>query len=97
MVECIADFYQRLNNRFRKLDPTELDRPGNNPWMGIEFKELGGLPVSKLYVTNGEQTFEIYKKPPMGGGPYIWQIIQEITAETNPFLDGLIREKFSEL
>ena len=93
----MADFYGRQGDRYRKLDPTELDRPGVVPWMGIVFKELGGIPVSKLYVTNGEQTFEIYKKPPMGGGPYIYQIIQEITAETNPFLDGLIREKFNEL
>ena len=93
----MADFYQQQNDRYRKLAPEELDRPGVKPWMGIEFKELGGLPTSKLYVTNGERTFEIYKKPPMGGGPYLWQTIQEITAETNPFLDGLIREKFSEL
>lgn len=91
------EFYQRNGDRFRKLAPEELERPGCAPWMGIEFKELGGLQVNKLYVTNGDQTFEIYKKPPMGGGPYIWQIIQEITSDNNPFLDGLIREKFNEL
>jgi hypothetical protein len=91
------DFYQRNGDRFRRIDPSELERPGMAPWMGIEFTELGGLSVSKLYATDGDHTFEIYKKPPMGGGPYLWQIIQEITAENNPFLDGLIREKFNEL
>lgn len=93
----MADFYQRLNDRFRRLDHSELERPGVAPWMGIEFQELGGLQVHKLYVTNGDNTFEIYKKPPMGGGPYLWQIIQEITTQTNPFLDSMIREKFNEL
>lgn len=96
----MADFYQRQDqqsSRFRKIAPEEMDRPGVKPWMGIEFQELGGIPTHKLYVTNGEQTFEIYKKPPMGGGPYIYQIVQEITSELHPFLDELIREKFNEL
>jgi hypothetical protein len=93
----MADFYKINGNRFRKLTDEELKSPGVKPWIGIEFTELGGLPIKKLYITDSELTYEVYKAPPISGGAYIYQIVNEITIEENPFLSALIKEKLDSL
>lgn len=94
----MADFYVRKDNRFRRLRAEEVNNmPGLTPWLGIEFKELGGLPVKKLYVTTGDSTYEIFKSPPIGGGPYLYQIVQEVTPNKHPFLHSLIKDEFDKL
>jgi len=93
----MTNFYSRKGNRFRKLDPEEAKLPELKPWLGIEFDEMGGLSVKKLYVTNGEQTYEIIKAPPLGGGPYEYQILVEITSREHPFLSTLIKDEFEKL
>jgi hypothetical protein len=93
----MAKFFEKSGDRFRELDQEEIEKPGVKPWLGIEFKEMGGLSVSKTYVTDGDDTYEVFKAPLLSGGPYAWQIHQEVTPMTHPFLYQLIQDEMGKL